>query len=60
MLECEDGYQKPGANSQELLNGLRERDLQHAPKLAGGDGSPGFTTIRDNGMKIQEQKKHCK
>lgn len=40
LLAVEDGHRESEASWRELLTGLRERGLDHAPKLAVGDGQP--------------------
>ncbi len=42
LVAVEDGFRESEASWKELLSGLRERGLQHAPKLAIGDGALGF------------------
>ena len=42
LVAVEDGHRESEASWRELLTGLRERGLDHAPKLAVGDGALGF------------------
>lgn len=42
LVAVEDGHRESEASWRELLTGLRERGLEHAPKLAVGDGALGF------------------
>ena len=42
LIAVEDGHRESEASWFELLTGLRERGLVHAPKLAVGDGALGF------------------
>ncbi|WP_075878825.1 IS256 family transposase [Vreelandella massiliensis] len=42
LVAVEDGRRESEASWVELLTGLRERGLTHAPKLAIGDGAMGF------------------
>ena len=42
LVAVEDGHRESEASWRELLTGLRERGLDHAPRLAVGDGALGF------------------
>ena len=42
LVAVEGGHRESEASWRELLTGLRERGLDHAPKLAVGDGALGF------------------
>ena len=42
LIAVEDGHRESEASWLELLTGLRERGLTQGPKLAVGDGAPGF------------------
>jgi transposase-like protein len=42
LVAVEDGHRESEASWRELLTGLKERGLEHAPKLAVGDGALGF------------------
>ncbi len=45
LVAVEDGYRKSEASWMELLTVLKDRGLNHAPKLAGGDGASGFWKV---------------
>lgn len=42
LIAIEDGFRESTASWEELLVGLRQRGLEHSPKLAIGDGALGF------------------
>lgn len=42
LIAVEDGFRESTASWEELLIGLRQRGLEHSPKLAIGDGALGF------------------
>jgi transposase-like protein len=42
LVAVEDGHRESEASWRELLTDLKERGLEHAPKLAVGDGALGF------------------
>ena len=42
LIAVEDGFRESTASWEELLVGLRQRGLEHSPKLAIGDGALGF------------------
>jgi transposase-like protein len=42
LVAVEDGHRESEASWRELLTSLRERGLDHAPRLAVGDGALGF------------------
>jgi putative transposase len=42
LVAVEDGFRESSASWEELLVKLKQKGLQHAPKLATGDGAMGF------------------